>query len=414
MKIAIYNKGIPFTGDTPFQQPLGGSESSIVYMARELTLLGHQVTVYSNCPQPGNYEGVSYVHCYHFFNDARTSSWDAVISFRSFDPFLIGRVAPRMIYWTGDSYDQPSLRHFSHSTLQENVDVIFCVSEWQRRIFIDRFLLPADKLIATRHGFPADVMPEPAERMWPSAVYSSTPFRGLEILLQLFPDMRLSYPNLTLDVFSSMKVHGWSAQQDAMCFGPLYRAAAQSGISWHGSVPQPVLLRQLTQTGLFLYPNTFEETSCIAAIEAQAAGCVVVTSAKAALNETVENGVTGICLKGDPHGSEYQREFVGTVTGLLGSPEQLQRFSDAARKRALSRYSWRTIASEWNAILEQIPAHRVCREWSGPISLLQQGHAFLEKGNSPAVTHVLMELDKTPFLRNEVENLRGRLSTWTC
>ena len=45
MKIAVYNRGIPFDGTTPSYQPLGGSESSIVYMARELARLGHDVTV---------------------------------------------------------------------------------------------------------------------------------------------------------------------------------------------------------------------------------------------------------------------------------------------------------------------------------------------------------------------------------
>jgi glycosyltransferase involved in cell wall biosynthesis len=416
MKLAIYNKGIPFNGDTPLGQPLGGTESSIVYMARELTLLGHDVTVYANCAEQGMYRGVPYVHCYHFFNDAQQAEWDAVISFRSFEPFLIGRVAPRMIYWTGDSYDQPSLQHFSHSTLQQNIDVIFCVSEWQRRVFIDRFLLPAHKMVATRNGFPADLLPEPtdhANRIWTSSAYSSTPFRGLDILLHLFSEMRLACPNLTLDVFSSMKVHGWTHEQDQLCFGPLYRAAEQSGVFWHGSVPQPTLLRHLSQTGLFLYPNTFDETSCIAAIEAQAAGCVVVTSARAALNETVENGRTGICIKGDPHGAEYQREFIMTAIRLLENPERMHLFSEAACKRARLTYSWRTIATEWTDILTQIPVSSLRHEYAGPLSLLQQGHMDLDKGNSPAVTQVLKELEKTPFLRNEVENLRGRLSTWT-
>ena len=52
MKIAIYNHGIAFDSMTPFNQPLGGSESSIVYMARNLALCGHDVTVYVNLPGP--------------------------------------------------------------------------------------------------------------------------------------------------------------------------------------------------------------------------------------------------------------------------------------------------------------------------------------------------------------------------
>src|SRR2546425_13016226 len=116
MKLTIYNHGIGFDGSTPFKQPLGGSESSIIYMARELARCGHEVTVYSNCPQPGVYDGVEYRHYHRFFSDYTTGPWDVLISFRSFEPFLLGRVAPRTIFWCGDACDQPALRHFGHGS----------------------------------------------------------------------------------------------------------------------------------------------------------------------------------------------------------------------------------------------------------------------------------------------------------
>src|SRR5437764_7874972 len=92
MKIAIYNHGIPFDGDTTESRPLGGSESGIIYMARELARCGHDVSVYANCPNPGSYNGVSYIHYHRFFSDYRANPWDSVISFRSFDPMLLGRI----------------------------------------------------------------------------------------------------------------------------------------------------------------------------------------------------------------------------------------------------------------------------------------------------------------------------------
>ena len=55
------------------------------------------------------------------------------------DPFLLGRVAPRMIFWTGDAFDQPALQNFGHESLQANVDLTFCVSNWQRETFIGAF-----------------------------------------------------------------------------------------------------------------------------------------------------------------------------------------------------------------------------------------------------------------------------------
>jgi hypothetical protein len=224
--------------------------------------------------------------------------------------------------------------------------------------------------------------------------------------------MRQRHSSLQLDVFSSMTVYGWASDADQKAFGDLYRSATQPGVTLHGSVPQPVLLQNLAHSGFLLYPNTYPETSCIAAIEAQAAGCVVVTSALAALKETVENGTTGICINGDPHSDEYQKEFVAAVHGLLKNPSRLMTMSEAARKRAWRIYDWAVIAAEWNDILARMPAQNVHQRWSGPLILLQKSHDYLQNGNVSAASRVLTRLEETPFLRKEVEALKGKINTW--
>jgi glycosyltransferase involved in cell wall biosynthesis len=413
VKIAIYNRGIPFNGSTPFQKPLGGSESSIVHMARELARRGHSVTVYCSLAAGGG-DGATgndpvYRSYERFFSDFPATPWDVLVSFRSFDPFLLGRVAPRMVFWCGDAADQPALKHFEHGSLQQHIDLIFCVSNWHRRSFIEAFRLPPEKIIATRNGFCEELVPKTAARDWKRSAYSSTPFRGLDILLEMFPHMRMRVPALRLDVFSSMRVYGWSADADRQAFGSIYEAAAQPGVTWHGSVAQPLLLEHLSRTGLFLYPNTFAETSCMAAIEAQACGAVVVTTARAALSETVEHGTTGICLPGEPASADYRRNFIQTVVQLVGNPSRLWQLSNAARDRAFRNYRWSTIASEWTAIFDQMRAVPVHARWNGPLTLLQKTHDYLQKGNVTAASRVIAELDQTPFLRNEVEALKGRL-----
>jgi len=59
-----------------------------------------------------------------------------------------------------------------------------------------------------------------------------------------------------------------------------------------------------------------------------------------------------------------------------------------------------------------MPATVVHRRWTGPLSLLQKTHEYLEKGNVSAATRVLAGLEQTPFLKNEVEAVKGQLSTW--
>jgi glycosyltransferase involved in cell wall biosynthesis len=409
MKIAIYNHGIAFDGSTIEDQPLGGSESSIIYMARELARCGHTVRVYSNCPQPGEYDGVRYVHYHQFFAEYPSNPWDAVISFRSFDPLLLGRISPRMIFWCGDASNQPALTHFEHSALQENIDLVFCVSEWQRQGFIHQFQLSPEKVVATRNGFCPEFVAPYSERPASNTAYTSTPFRGLEILLQVFPEIRRRVNQASLDVFSSMEVYGWNIEDDLKAFGAVYGAADQPGVQWRGSIHQSALLQALGRTGLLLYPNTFDETSCIAAIEAQASGCVVITSAKAGLNETVAHGETGICIDGDPRSENYQRQFIETACALMRNEDLFRRMSAAARVRAFQRYSWNSIAREWTDIFEKMTASPVSGRYSGPLSLLERGHGYKRNGNLGAARRVLSNLLATPFLAAEVARLQTEL-----
>lgn len=407
MKIAIYNHGIAFDGTAPFRRPLGGSESGVVYMARELARAGNIVTVYCNCPSPGVYDGVSYAHYHRFFDHYPYGSWDAFIAFRSFDPLLIGRIAPRVIFWTGDDCFQPALNNFEHPAIQDNIDLIFCVSEWHRQSFVRHFGLPADKVVATRNGFAAELVPPLAGSDQYASFYTSTPFRGLEVLLRdIFPEIRARVPQMKLEVFSSMKVYGVAKDADEALHGKIYKLTKQAGVKWPGSLPQPDLLSRLSGKGFLLYPNIFEETSCIAAIEAQASGAVVITSAKAGLNETVQHGVTGVCLPGDPHGTSYQREFIETVCGLLAQPERMLEFSRNARERAFRMYTWATIASEWLSLFEQMKPKAVTGRYAGPLCLLEKTHSYLNTGNVVAARRVLTELDRTPFFRKEAEALR--------
>jgi glycosyltransferase involved in cell wall biosynthesis len=314
-----------------------------------------------------------------------------------------------MIFWCGDASNQPVLTHFEHSALQENIDLIFCVSEWQRQSFIHQFQVPAEKVVATRNGFCPELVPPYTERPASNAAYTSTPFRGLDILLHIFPEIRRRVETARLDVFSSMQVYGWSLEDDRKAFGDVYGAADQPGVQWRGSVRQRELLQELGQTGLLLYPNTFDETSCIAAIEAQASGCVVITSAKAGLKETVAHGETGICIEGDPRSETYQRQFIESTCELMRNQDRFRRMSAAARDRAYQRYSWNSIAREWTNIFEKMTAVQVSGRYSGPLSLLERGHGYKRSGNFGAARRVLSTLRATPFLSAEVARLETDL-----
>ena len=107
--------------------------------------------------------------------------------------------------------------------------------------------------------------------------------------------------------------------------------------------------REMMKSSILCYPNTFEETSCITAIEAQAAGCAIVTSAFGALPETV--GKAGILIPGEPGSTDYINQFIDAVNRLLSDDSRLEAYSDAA-KRQSERYAWSAIASRFAEFVE--------------------------------------------------------------
>ena len=89
MKLAIIDIiGIPYDGSTLTKQGLGGSESAVTLVARELSQIGFDVTVFNNCgidhAHPGIYDNVTYSQLSDLAND---HEFDIVISSRTVIPF---------------------------------------------------------------------------------------------------------------------------------------------------------------------------------------------------------------------------------------------------------------------------------------------------------------------------------------
>ncbi len=364
-RVVFYHRGIEFDGDTVLQNPLGGSESALVYMARELARLGCEVTVFNSCRGAGTCDGVRYMPASEFAAFAASQEIDVFISQRYLEPFSADLRCRAKIYWVQDAHDQPFVQGLHNPATTARIDRIFTISEWQTRIFQSEFGLPRSIFYVTRNGFRPDAFERNGRPRNPyKLVYASTPFRGLDVLLDIFPEIRKAVPEAELHLFTSMAVYGMDKSEDEARYGELYARARQPGVRLRGSVSQADLARELGECALMLYPNHFPETSCIAAIEAQAAGVPVVTSQLGALPETVADGETGICIEGDARSAEYRQAFVESAINLLIDPDRLAKMSRAARERAFERYPWSRIAEEWLQEFERITAEKRRGEFS--------------------------------------------------
>jgi len=163
----------------------------------------------------------------------------------------------------------------------------------------------------------------------------STPERGLEPLLDVWPAIQEKVPHATLHLYSSFK--GWlmSDEDNQKMSWQLYdRIDKMQGegaaIINHVHANAEELRQALFTSELFLYPTRwFNETNCMCALEAAAAGLPAVVTGKAALLERVAHGENGYIVVDDGQHAHDQM-FVKYATDLLTDSEMWHRMSDRA------------------------------------------------------------------------------------
>ncbi len=343
--VVFYTGGQPFHGETLMERGLGGSESALIYMARTLAENGVCVRVFCNCDRSGVYQGVRYDDLVDFHIYRKFYPLQVLISSRSVRPFKVAMHVRKRILWIHDDIYITFLENDNPASLP--VDRIFAISQWQRNEWSRHFHIPIERFFLTRNGVDLTLF-KPAEKKDKyRLVYVSRPDRGLDVLLRLFPYIRNQIPNAELHLYTYRL-------PDDRPDDSLLQMAQQPGVFMRGSLSKPALSAEMAVARLMVYPSTFRETSCISAIEAQASGTPVVASSLAALPETVQDGVSGYLIPGEPHTEEFGRRFVDAVVSLLNDETQWQRLSEGAFLRSRAIYDWRVIARDWLKELQRI------------------------------------------------------------
>jgi tetratricopeptide (TPR) repeat protein/glycosyltransferase involved in cell wall biosynthesis len=356
--------------ESVYQQPLGGSQSALCYLAGALASRGHHVSLLTNTTTPGLYRGVRCMAASMTTPEILQSlKLDACIVLNGVLPPSKLRAdvgpAPLLVLWTGHAPDMPVVQHLADPAVCDGYDRFVFVSNWQRSQYLRKFPIKHERSIVCQNAvapafegmFPSGASICREKSMPPVLAYTSTPFRGLKVLLEVFPEIRAALPGTRLKVYSSMKVYQFTEDADAHEFGALYRACRETeGVEYCGSIAQSQLANELRRVAALTYPNTFAETSCIAVMEAMAAGCGIVTSDLGALPETTA-GFGSLISMADGKAAYCQRFRDAVITllemHLRGSDsdieERLRRQVDFAN----THYTWTQRARDWETWLAE-------------------------------------------------------------
>jgi len=256
------------------------------------------------------------------------------------------------ILWNHHSPNQPAIQGYLNKELVNKVQYFVYVSNWQYEKYRYHFKIPENRSLVIKNAIQPIELKEKSNKI--RLIYTSTPWRGLDILLDAFSI--LDRDDVELDVYSSTIIYGTQFyEQNEKDFKMLFqRAKSMKNVNYHGFASNEEIRDALTRSHVFAYPCTWEETSCLSAIEAGMAGLNLVTTNLGALYETINSW--GRLVSYDSNKVNLSRKFAFALNRAIDeywtkeTQERLQEQHVYYKKF----YSWDYRISEWRNFLSQI------------------------------------------------------------
>lgn len=331
-------RGYEEWGPHTLDKGMGGSEEAVVYLSRQLSTLGYNVTVFGEISKPftdaehdrGNSTEYS-VEWLPWTHIDKRDTFDTLIIWR-YPQFAPQFKARRKLIDMHDLLPAKVLRPYPDATY-------LFKSAWQKDQHPD---ITNYKVIG--NGIQKSHFEGSKKKKKHSVGYFSAYYRGLEVLLAMWPEIRKEVPDATLDIY-----YGWESWVSAEGQDNFYQRMIKKlellkghGVTEHGRVDHETLAKAMNETQVWAYPTEFEEIHCITALKAQEAECWPVVTNVAALQETVQSGV-----KIDTkmiYGDEYNRKkFIKAVVAGL---------KDNKRGVPVAGVDWADRAKAWAEVIE--------------------------------------------------------------
>jgi glycosyltransferase involved in cell wall biosynthesis len=257
------------------------------------------------------------------------------------------------VVWQHLSYDQPFVSGMQSINYTSSVDAFVYVSNWQYQRFQQVFRYPFQNGHVIKNAIEPIEYKSKARDGKLRLIYTSTPWRGLDVLLEAWN--LLDKDNLELHIYSSVKIYGegFAATDEAKAYLPLLeRAANTEGVVYHDYASNDVVRQAVQEAHIFAYPSIFEETCCLAMVEAGAAGCSLVSTNLGALPETGSEFATLVPI---PRSQEelvvsFAKALTDEIDIYWSRQDELKHQSDFYNKF----YSWDNRIKDWEKLFNAL------------------------------------------------------------
>lgn len=251
------------------------------------------------------------------------------------------------VIWQQLNWNEENVSLMSDPNFVNSVNYFAWVSNWQYDRFRTKFNIPDHKSVILKNATHSVKFQERKKYGKIKLIYTSTPWRGLDVVLEAF--RLLNRDDVELDIYSSTKIYGPTFEKitEGQFEWIFDIARNMSNVNYHGYAPNEEVREAVLNSHIFAYPSCFEETSCISAIEALISGCLVITTNYGALPETCGDWAIYV-----PHGSNRSvlaQRYAYVLNSAINTywTENTQQHILLQNEYYNRFYSWDTRIVEW-------------------------------------------------------------------
>ena len=257
------------------------------------------------------------------------------------------------VLWLHDLWSDPEVKKLSDKSFRDQFAKLIFVSNWQFQTSNLAHGVPYSESFILKNAIdPIEKKEKGKDQI--RLIYHTTPHRGLALLIPVMEELAKHYGDkIHLDIYSSFEAYGWP-ERDEPYLDLFQRAKNNPQMTYHGFQPNHVIREALQNAHIFAYPCIWQETSCIAAIEAISAGCEVVCPNYAALPETTAGFGRTYQWNEDPnyHANVFVNILHQTIENYWNDENQNK--LNFAKNYIDNFYNWDVRAIEWTAVLQSL------------------------------------------------------------
>ena len=336
--ILIYTGFLDFKWNYTYMQDnaLGGSEKAVAYLTK---CFPKDYNIYiSGEVENEIIDNIQYIHLDELTKLINLIPFHTVIVSRYIGFYEMFKECSyyQTYIWAHDILLLPYGSNLNESQILKKwnkyINKCICLTEWHKNEFIEKYPILKDKITLINNGLDCQSFStDTNKKIKNKFIYSSRPDRGLNILLELWPQILENLPDATLVI----SFYG-TFPSDQLLIKTIIDS--YDSIQYLGKLKFEQLYQEMASSEYWLYPTHWPETSCITALEMLMSGVICLYYPVAGLINTLGN-------YGIPVEKGQEIEAINNLT-VKRKTEIIKR----GKEYALS-CSWTNRAKEWEKVL---------------------------------------------------------------